>query len=324
VTQDIHVVVEHLRGQVADITYVALSAARILADHTGGAVIAVLLGHDASGLAADLAADRVLYVDDPALADFNPEHYVAALTELINDAPPRALLFGDTSMGAEVAGVLSARLGIPLVSRCREVTGTDDSLHFISQICGGKILVDGVLPEPTVVVTMVPGGYSPESGTTANAPVLDHVEVAVPVSGRVTFAGYSEPEPGDFDIASVPVLVAIGRGIANEDNIEMAEELAEALGGAVCASRPVVDQGWLPTTRMVGKSGKRVKPDVYLALGISGAPEHVEGMSDSELTIAVNTDPGAPIFDVAQYGTEVDLLDLLPVLIRQVRDAKGG
>ena len=323
-SQDIHVVVEHLRGQIADITYVALAAARRLATGTGGDVAAVLLGHEADGLTEDLAADRVVYVDDLALADFNPEHYTAILTELIGGDPPRCVFFGDTSMGAEIAGALSARLGLPLVSRCRSVDATDGTLRFVSQICGGKIMVEGSLPEPTALVTMVPGGYQPDQGRAETAPEVTRVPITPLGTSRVTFAGYQEPEAGDIDISSMPILVAVGRGIANEDNVELAEELAEALGGAVCASRPVVDQGWLPTTRMVGKSGQRVKPDVYLALGISGAPEHVEGMSDSELTIAVNTDLGAPIFDVAQYGSEVDLLDLLPVLIEQVREAKEG
>jgi electron transfer flavoprotein alpha subunit len=322
--QDIHVVVEHLRGQVADITYVALAAARDLAAGSGGSLTAVLLGHNDEGLAGDLGADRVLYIDDPALADFNPEHYAGALTELISADPPRCVLFGDTSMGAETAGILSARLDLPLVSRCRSVDAANGALRFVSQICGGKILVEGALPEPSSLVTMVPGHYQPEEGRGAAAPEVIQTSISPREAGRVTFNAYLEPAVGDIDISSVSVLVAVGRGIANEDNVEMAEELAEALGGAVCGSRPVVDQGWLPTTRMVGKSGKRVKPDVYLALGISGAPEHVEGMSGSELTIAVNTDVGAPIFDVAQYGSEVDLLDLLPVLIEQVQAAKEG
>jgi electron transfer flavoprotein alpha subunit len=322
--QDIHVVVEHLKGQVADISYVALAAARGLATGTGGDVAAVLLGHGVEQLAEDLSADRVVLVDDPSLTDFNPEHYIKILTELIGADPPRCVLFGDTSMGAEVAGALSARLGLPLVSRCRSVEAVDGELRFVSQICGGKIFAGGALPEPTSLVTMVPGGYKAEQGRGSASPEVIRTLTAPLGAGRVTFKRYQEPAAGDIDITSLPILVAVGRGIANQDNVELAEELAEVLGGAVCASRPVVDQGWLPTTRMVGKSGKRVKPDVYLALGISGAPEHVEGMSDSDLTIAVNTDPGAPIFDVAQYGTDVDLLDLLPVLIEQVREARGG
>jgi electron transfer flavoprotein alpha subunit len=118
------------------------------------------------------------------------------------------------------------------------------------------------------------------------------------------------------------MLVSVGRGIQNKDNIELANDLAAALGCAVSASRPVVDQGWMPTTRLVGKSGKQVKPKIYLALGISGAPEHVEGMGESQAIIAVNTDPNAPIFNIAKYGTTIDMFDLVPVLTEKVKQAK--
>ncbi len=124
-----------------------------------------------------------------------------------------------------------------------------------------------------------------------------------------------------MDIAKEQFLVSVGRGIQLKDNIEMAKELAAALGAQVSASRPIVDQGWLPTSRLVGKSGKRVKPKVYLALGISGAPEHVEGMGESDTIIAVNTDPNAPIFNVAKYGTTADLLELVPALIEKAKQA---
>ena len=140
---------------------------------------------------------------------------------------------------------------------------------------------------------------------------------------RIALRQYIEPAVTDVDIAKEPILVAVGRGIQNQDNLSLAEELAEALGGVVCASRPVVDQGWLPPTRLVGKSGKRVRPKLYLALGISGAPEHVQAITDSEVIVAVNIDPAAPIFDVAQYGAIVDLFDLLPVLTEKIRQARA-
>jgi electron transfer flavoprotein alpha subunit len=278
----------------------------------------VLLGHGVEDLAADLRADRVLYLNDPALTDFNPESYGRALEGVLSDDPPRAVLFGDTSMGAGVAGGLSGRLQWPLVSRCREIDASTGEPKFVSQICGGKILVEGMLPAPTTLVTMVPGAYQLDAGRSTEPPAITPVPVPSLGDGRIVFKGYIEPEAGDVDITSESVLIAVGRGITHEENIELAEELATALGGVVCASRPVVDQGWLPISRMVGKSGKRVKPTVYLAFGISGAPEHVEGMSDSDVIIAINTDPAAPIFDVAQYGSEVDVLDLLPVLIERV------
>jgi electron transfer flavoprotein alpha subunit len=136
--------------------------------------------------------------------------------------------------------------------------------------------------------------------------------------------GYIEPEAGDVDISTEPILISVGRGIQTEDNIELAEELAEALGGTLCASRPVVDQGWLPTSRLVGKSGLSVKPKLYLAIGISGAPEHIEGITDSEMIIAINTDPTAPIFESANYGAEIDLFDLIEVLTENVEEAKAA
>jgi electron transfer flavoprotein alpha subunit len=316
--QDIYVVVEHLRGQVADISYVMLAVGRVAAEGTGGDVVAVLLGHDAQGLASDLAADRVLYVDDPALADFTSDAYQTVLAGLISEGEPRAVLFGHTSIGSDVASGLSVRLGLPLVSQCRSV-GADGK--FISQICGGKIMAEGDLPDPTALVTMVPGAFKPEEGQSASPPSVTSVEAPALDGLRVTLAQYVEPEAGDVDISKAPILISVGRGVQTEDNIELVEELAEALGGAVCSSRPVVDQGWLPTSRMVGKSGQTVKPKLYLAMGISGAPEHVEAITDSELIVAINTDPAAPIFDVAQYGAEVDMLDLLETLIEQIEEA---
>lgn len=321
---DVHVVVEHLRGEVADISYAMLAAARALAQGTGGKVVALLLGHHAQGLASNLAADRVWYLDHPALAEFTSDAYQQALAPLIREHMPRAVLFGDTSIGAEVAGVLSARLALPLVSRCRSVGAEDGRLRFVSQICGGKVMAEGDLPGPTVLITMVPGGFRPEEGRSNQPPPVTAMEAPVLEGLRVSLRRYIEPEAGDVDIAKEPLLVAVGRGLQNQDNLGLAQELATALGAVVCGSRPVVDQGWLPSTRLVGRSGKRVKPKVYLALGISGAPEHVEAITDSETIIAVNTDPAAPIFSVARYGAAVDVLDLLPALTAQVQRAKGG
>lgn len=324
-SKEIYVVIEHLRGEVADISYVMLAAARVLAGGTGGEVVALLAGHDAKGLAADLAADRVLYVDHGELADFNPEAYVQVIAALVGEGAPRAVLFGETSIGADVAGRLSARLGLPLVSRCHGVRAGDGAPGFVSQICGGRIMAEGDLPGPTVLVTMVPGGFKPDDARRGRGdapPAVEHV-AAPPLEGlRTRLKGYIEPDTGDVDISAEPVLVSIGRGVQNRDDIELVEELVDALGGVLCASRPVVDQGWLPTTRLVGRSGRSVKPKLYLALGLSGAPEHVEAITGSEVIIAVNIDPAAPIFDLARYGAELDMFDLLPALTEKVQEAK--
>jgi electron transfer flavoprotein alpha subunit len=317
VNQDIYVVIEHLKEQVTDISYVMLAAGRVLVQETAGNVVAVLLGHEAQGLANNLAANRVFYLDHPALADFTSDAYLEALAGLINEHQPRAVLLGHTSMGMDVASGLSARLELPLVSQCYRFSPNG---KFVSQICGGKIMAEGDLPGPTALVTMVPGGFKPEEGQSAEPPQVISRTAPEFEGLRVALMQYLEPEAGDVDISKEPILIAVGRGIQTEDNIELAQELAEALGGVVCASRPVVDQGWLSTSRLVGKSGKQVKPKVYLALGISGAPEHVEAITGSEMIVAINTDPAAPIFDVAQYGAEVDLLDLMDVLIEQIEE----
>jgi len=317
--QDIYVVIEHLRGQTADISYLMLAGAHALAQKTGGEVVAVLLGHNVQNLANNMAAEKVLYVDHPALAEFTSDAYQKALAGLIREREPRAVLFASSSIGADVASVLSARLNLPLNSSCQSFSADG---RPISQICGGKIMVESDLSDTTTLLTMIPGGYKPEEGQSGKAPEIIKMEAPALDNLRVTLKQYIEPEAGDVDISKEPILVSVGRGIQNQDNIELAEELAKALGGAVSASRPIVDQGWMSTSRLVGKSGKKVKPKIYLALGISGAPEHVEGMGESEVIIAINTDTNAPIFNVAKYGTTIDLFDLVPALTEKLRDVK--
>ncbi len=319
-SDDIYVIVEHLQGQVADISYTMLAAGRQLAQTPGGKVVAVLLGHNAKELARDLAADEVLYFDHAALAEFTSDAYQKVLTDLIGEDQPRAVLFGNTSIGADVASALSMRLNMPLVSSCRSLTKEG---KFVSQICGGKIMAEGDVPRPTALVTMVPGGYQPDEGRSGAQPSITDAVVPTLDALRVQLSKYIEPEMGDVDISKEPLLIAVGRGIQNKDNIELAENLAQALGGVVCGSRPVVDQGWLATSRLVGKSGKHVKPRIYFAMGISGAPEHAEAITQSDTIIAVNTDPKAPIFDLAKYGVEMDMFELLEVLTEKVKQAKA-
>lgn len=318
--QDIYVVIEHLRGQAADISYIMLAGARALTQKTGGEVVAVLLGHDVQSLADNMAAGKVLYVDHPTLTEFTSDAYQKALAGLIREREPRAVLFASSSIGADVSSVLSARLNLPLISSCQSFSADG---RPISQICGGKIMVESDLPEATTLLTMIPGGYKPEEGQSGKAPEIIKMEAPALDDLRVTLKQYIEPEAGDVDISKEPILVSVGRGIQNQDNITLAEELAKALGGAVSASRPVVDQGWMSTSRLVGKSGKKVKPKVYITLGISGAPEHAEAIMDSETIIAINTDPAAPIFDIARYGAAIDMFDLFDVLIAKVKETQG-
>jgi electron transfer flavoprotein alpha subunit len=318
--QDIFVVIEHLRGKVSDISYVMLAAARDLAKNTGGKVIAIVLGHEIQNLASDFNADQVLYADHPNLSNFNPEAYQKILAEIIGESKPRAVFFGHTTIGMDTVGGISAQLNLPLVSSVRNIEANN---KLISQICGGKIMAECTLPEPTALITLVPGGYKPEQGQSTQSPAITPIPVQALDGLRIKWSQYIEPETSDVDISKEPLLIAVGRGIQNQDNISLADELAEAMGGVVCASRPVVDQGWLPTSRLVGKSGSAVKPKIYLAIGISGAPEHVEAITGSNVIIAINTDPNAPIFNIAKYGTTADLFDLVPALTEQIRNKKS-
>ena len=318
--QDIFVVIEHLRGKVSDISYIMLAAAHELAHYTGGKIVAILLGHNAQGLVNILKADQVLYADHSLLTDFNPEAYQKTLAGIIDEYKPRVIFFGQTSIGMDTVGGISTQLRLTLVSSVRAIEAEG---KLISQICGGKIMAECELPETTTLISMIPGFYKPELGQSPQPPPITSIPVQSLDGLRIKLNQYLEPETSDVDISKEALLIAVGRGIQNQDNISLAEELAQAIGGVVCASRPVVDQGWLPTSRLVGKSGSTVKPKVYLTLGISGAPEHVEAITGSEVIIAINTDPAAPIFNIAKYGTTADLFDLIPTLTEQIRTIKG-
>jgi electron transfer flavoprotein alpha subunit len=315
---EIFVLIEHLRGQVSDISHTMLAAAKA----SNAKTVALLLGDGAEGLADELDADQVIYMEHAQLSEYNPSTYLQALDHILAERKPALLLLGHTTIGMDLANHLALKHGWPLVSQVYKLVSSDKGLGFISQICGGKLLAEGTFGSPTSVASMVQGGYKPEGQKPS--PSVERMDAPEFQPGSIKLVEYIEPEAGDIDISQIDILVAVGRGIGREDDLELAEELAQALGGAVCASRPVVDQGWLSTSRLVGKSGHSVKPRLYLAFGISGAPEHMEGVTDSGAIIAVNTDPAAPIFKYANYGVQVDALDLLPVLTEKITAAKGG
>jgi electron transfer flavoprotein alpha subunit len=319
-SNDILVLAEHLNNKVSDISFEMISKAKELAPKFGGKAIAILMGSGVKSLAESLGADSVLYVDDPALAQFNPEAYSRALAAVIKDRAPRVVMMGNTSMGMDVGAWLSASTGTPLIAYVNGLAVEGSTLVATSQIYGGKIQAEAIPNGESCIVSCVAGAFPADAGKGSAS--VEQIASPVPLNDlKVKFVKLIEPEEGDVDITQQPILVSIGRGIGGQENIELAQELASALGCAVSASRPITDAGWLPKTRQVGKSGLTVKPKVYLALGISGAPEHLEGMRGAELIIAVNTDAKAPIFDVAHYGATCDMLDLLPSLTEKV---KGG
>ncbi len=314
-SNNIFVIAEHMKGELDDITFELLGKARELAGSTGGEAVVALLGSGVKGLADQLgAADKVLYVDSPQLAHFNPEAYNKTIASLVNNFSPKITLVGYTSQGLDIAAGLSVDCNLPLIAYASELSNN----NVTSQLYGGKLNVDSSVEGDAYIASVLPGAFTTDTGKTAGAPAVE--EVAAPdLSGlKVQFKQLIEPEEGDVDITQHDVLVSVGRGIQNEDNIPVMQALADKLGAALSSSRPIVDNKWLPKTRQVGKSGLKVKPKVYIAVGISGAPEHIEGMKDAECIIAINTDPNAPIFDYAHYGVTEDLFDVVPALTEKL------
>ncbi|MBU1570016.1 MAG: electron transfer flavoprotein subunit alpha/FixB family protein [Proteobacteria bacterium] len=324
------ILAEHLRGEIADITYEMLGVGRKLADELKVPLHSVVLGKDIAPIASHLGvADSVFVLDHPQLDMPSSEVMAALLKTLIEQKHISLVLIGGTNVSTGIGPKLSYRLNLPFVNFCRNLWVKDASVGLTSQLFGGKILSDVRLQENRGVVSIYPGSFPPDVGKSDRKPPMEMLDLplweSIPLGEetKVIFKQYIEPEAGDIDITKQDILVSIGRGIANADNIALVNELADALGGAVCASRPVIDQGWLPLSRQVGKSGMNVRPKLYLALGISGAPEHQEGMKNSQLVIAVNTDPKAPIFDIAQYGVVEDLFEIVPQLIEELKKMKS-
>jgi electron transfer flavoprotein alpha subunit len=311
-SNDVVVIAECAGGVLTDTTFELLGKARQLADGWGGQAIAVLVGNAA--LAGQLgAAGLVLTIDGPGLGDYSSDSYLEAMMVAVADRAPRLVLLPTTTAGLDLAGALSVRWEAPLVSYVVDVVAESDAVVTTSQIYGGKIMAESVIATDRAVAAVTAGSFPANAGRRDGNPVIEALTPPAP-SGRVKFRSRAEPAGGDVDITEVDLLVAVGRGIGSKDDIELVQEFADAIGAPVAASRPIVDAGWLPKTRQVGKSGLKVKPRAYVMFGISGAPEHLEGMRDAELIIACNTDAKAPIFDVAHYGTTVDLFDLLPEL----------
>lgn len=300
---NIYVIIEHFKGAIEDISFEMLGKAKEMGD-----VTAVLIGN--KSLASKLgAANKVICVDDAPLSEFNPQAYLRTVNSVVAAGNPDMVMIGNTSMGMDLAAGLSVQQNLPLVAYAYDIKEGS----VTSQLYGGKVSVESAV-SGSFVVSVIPGSFSADAGRGDGTPAIE--DMAAPdLSGLgVKFKGLIEPEGGDVDITAQDILVSAGRGIQNEDNLPLVEELAAKLGGAVSCSRPIVDNKWLGRTRQVGKSGLKVKPKLYLALGISGAPEHIEGMKDADLIIAVNTDPNAPIFDYAHYGTTADLFELIPAL----------
>ena len=308
-SNDILVITEHMDGKFSDVSFEMVGKAKELANAWGGQSAAVVVG---SGVAADVfASDSTIHVDDAALSQFNPEAYGRVVEALVKEKSPRLVLFGWTAAGMDLAAWLSARLGVACAAYVKNI-GADMTMSC--QAYGGKMVAEVATDGDMAIAACLAGSFAAEAGQGSTA--ATKIASPAPLDGlKVKFVEAIKPAGGDVDITSQVKLVSIGRGIGGKENVELAEELAGKLGAAVSCSRPVVDAGWLPRTRQVGKSGLKVKPKLYLMLGISGAPEHLEGMKSAELIIAVNTDKKAPIFNVAHYGATADLFEVAEAML---------
>ncbi|CAD7782189.1 Caffeyl-CoA reductase-Etf complex subunit CarE [Candidatus Methanoperedenaceae archaeon GB37] len=313
---------EVYQGEVKEISFEILGLAQEVKEKTGGDLHVLLAGKGVKEFVPQFGlADKVLLLDNEKLEGVSPFIYQNILFQVLKDRAPELILFGHTSIGMDLAGFVALKLNFPMVAFCKNVKAENGHLMATSLICGGKILADVKIKDNKGVCLVLPGSYPAEKGKVEGTKEVEELSLSE-IEEKIKFERFIIPEVEDIDITKENILVGVGRGIQNQENLEVAEELAQVLGGALAASRPVVDQGWLPLTRVVGRSGKSVKPKLYLSLGISGAPEHVEGMKDAGLIIAINTDPNAPIFQTAHYGVVGDIFDIVPALVEEIKARK--
>ncbi|MGM0448388.1 MAG: electron transfer flavoprotein subunit alpha/FixB family protein [Methanobacteriota archaeon] len=309
---DVLVAAEHRRGALRDVTYEAITAGRELADARDGDLHVAVVGGDVDGFAEELnreGVDAVHAVEDGEEFDHNA--YQAAVSTLADRLDVGAVVLPNSVNGLDYAPALAEALDVPIVTDAVGID-YDDGLTVTREMYGSKVETTVDVVGDRFVLTVRGGEWPPAEGV--GDATVEAADVDIPESGaRVT--GFEEVGGGDVDIADADVLVSVGRGIEEEENLELVEELADALGATLSASRPIVDNGWLPKNRQVGQSGKVVTPDVYIAVGISGAVQHVAGMKGSDTIVAINTDPNAPIFDIADYGIVGDLFDVVPALM---------
>jgi electron transfer flavoprotein alpha subunit len=320
---DVLVLVEHRQGAVRDITFEMLMKGKTLSEKMGKPLAALLLGNDVAEMAEQLKglAHRVVLIEDSKLENFNSEAYQRVLGNVVEQEKPFLVLIGHTAFGMDLAPSLAAQMNIPLATDCTDVMVEDDQVKAIRQTYGGKLNVAVRLtPAQRSMVTLRPASVSVTDYSLAG----EITRVSSPLTQEIAskkFLEYVEAAAGEVDITQANILISVGRGIKDPDNIPMVQELADSLGATLSCSRPVVDKKWLPKDRQVGTSGKTVKPKVYIAIGISGAFQHVAGMKGSGTIIAVNRDSKAPIFNVAHYGIVGDLFKIVPSLKGKIKEA---
>lgn len=333
----VYVFAQQVDNEISSIAFELLGKAKDLAKDLSTDVTAVLIGSDVKGLADQLAeygADKVIVVDDPELKDYRTEPYAHALSSVINQYKPEIMLVGATAIGRDLGPRVSARVATGLTADCTVLEIGDFPLQAVpgqEQLHNQLLMTRPAFGGNTIATIACP--YNRPQMATVRAGVMQKI---APIKGAK--AVVEEFNPGftpdnkyveildivksvaeTVDIMDAKILVSGGRGVGSPENFKILEDLAEVLGGTVSCSRAVVDSGWKPKDLQVGQTGKTVRPNVYFAIGISGAIQHVAGMEESDIIVAINKDADAPIFDVADYGVEGDLNKIVPKLTEALK-----
>ena len=315
------VITEQVEGAFRKVTYEALSEGKQAAEALGCGVDALVMGDGVTTLADSLGAygaDIVWTADDPALREYTLDAYASVIGELIQKIAPGVILIGATAQGKELAARLSARLSAPLAMDCVALRVEGGDVTATRPMYGGKVLVDLALSGSPKIIAVRPNAMAIRK--TAGAGKVE--KLAVNVGAAAIRFVEKQLETGKIELTEADVIVSGGRGMGGAD-FSALEALAEALGGTVGASRSAVDEGWRPHADQVGQTGKVVSPNLYIACGISGAIQHLAGMSSSKVIVAINKDPDAPIFARADYGIVGDIFEVVPALTEAVKKVKS-
>lgn len=328
--KDIYVVVEQVDGVVQKVGIELIGIASKLAADLGQEVVAVLLGKEVKGLAENLihhGANKVICVEDPILEHYATEPYTKALNAIVEAKKPEIVLYGATSIGRDLAPRVSARVHTGLTADCTklEIDPETKLLLMTRPAFGGNIMATIVCKEfRPQMATVRPGVMQALPTDTSRTGEVELFKVEfTDADMNIKIREVIKEKHAKVDITETKVLVSGGRGIGNAEYFDVLKELADELGGLVTSSRANVDAGWIGRERQVGQTGKTVRPDLYMACGISGAIQHLAGMEDSEFIVAINKDAQAPIFDVADLGVVGDLHKIMPILIDKVRALKA-
>ena len=319
------VLAEHRQGVLRDITFEMLALAPSTAEALGGEAMVLLVGSGLDQMAEKIAGYgvKVLVVDDPLFADYNSDKYQKVLSALIDDYKPKLVMVGQTAQGADLAPALAVEKNLPYLSDIVGLEVEDGVIKVTRQFYSGKVnALYAFKPAETALVAVREAAFeAPEPSTTGTVEKIDS-----PLKEDLDyrkFIEYIEAEIGDVDITQSEILVGIGRGLKEDKNLPIAEELAAVMKADLCGSRAACDAGWLPADRQVGTSGKTVQPKLYLCMGVSGAFQHVAGIKGAKTIVAINKAPNAPIFAEADYAIIDDLHKVVPQLTEKLKELKG-